>query len=208
MKRRLFAVICTLLLVSSFSFGQAVIQARWIKGKFTEILKWEVQFLMKELSAAPSATTGYGTIYTKSSDGLLYYKTSAGVEHGLTVATSIGDYLDLPEISEPGTPASTELRLWVEDFHGFSLYSWKDDGAMVRRMADSIFIAVNNTGSTIPANSAVYAAGNDLDPLPAAVEIALAKGVSCRWATWKMSTPLRSRLPTRFMSRLRLLVRL
>jgi hypothetical protein len=45
-------------------------------------------------------------------------------------------------------------------------------------MSDSIFIGVNNTGSTIPAYSAVYAAGNDLDPLPAAVEIALAKADS------------------------------
>jgi len=87
-------------------------------------------------------------------------------------------YVDLPEISEPATCDANELRLWVEPFHGFSMFSYKDDGGMVRRIGDNVYVGVNNTGSTIPANTAVYAAGNDLDPLPAAVELAPAKADS------------------------------
>jgi hypothetical protein len=177
MKKTLFALFLCLFLVSTLS--AQFIHPAWIKsGEIAKIIKFKYQILLKELAAAPTEVTGYGSLYIKSSDGLPYFKTGAGVEHGLATAVSIGDYLDLPEIAEPGTPAATELRLWTEDFHGFSLFSWKDDAGMVRRMSDSIFIGVNNTGSSIPAYSAVYAAGNDLDPLPAAVEIALAKADS------------------------------
>ena len=173
MKKKLTALLCAFFLVGVFGFGQ--VSDKWLKKPFVEVLELNKQLLFKELAAAPDETVGWGTAYVKSADGLLYFKTSAGVEHNLASATSVGDYLDLPEISEPGTPDATELRLWVQDFHGFSLYSYKDDGGMVRRVGDNVYIGVNNTGSTIPANSAVYSAGNDLDPLPAAVELALAK---------------------------------
>jgi len=176
MKKKRIIIAVAVLFLATLAYSQ--FKAKWIEGEFESVLKFAKQVLFKELAAAPSATTSYGTLYVKSSDGLPYFKTSAGVEHGLAVAVSIGDYIDLPEISEPGTPDSTELRLWVEDFHGYSLYSYKDDAGMVRRIGDNVYIGVNNTVSTIPANTAVYAAGNDLDPLPAAVELAPAKADS------------------------------
>ena len=170
MKKKLSILIICLLFFSVEAVAQLRLPSHFIK--FTR------EMLIKEMQTAPSATPHYGTFYVKSSDGLPYFKTSAGVEHSLALAVSIGNYLDLPEISEPGTPDSAELRLWVQDFHGFSLYSYKDDGGMVRRVGDNVYVGVNNTGSTIPANTAVYAAGNDIDPLPAAVELAPAKADS------------------------------
>ena len=169
MRKKLSVLIICLLLFSVQVFAQLHLPPRFLKIP---------EILLKERATAPSASSHYGTIYVKESDGLPYFKTSAGVEHGMALAVSVGDYLDLPEISEPGTPDATELRLWVQDFHGFSLYSYKDDGGMVRRVGDNVYIGVNNTGSTIPANSAVYSVGNDLDPLPAAVELAPAKSDS------------------------------
>jgi len=71
------ALLGVFLLLSSVSFGQ--IQARWVKGKFTSVLKFEKQFLLKEITA-PSETSGYGTLYVKSSDGDLYYKDDEGNE--------------------------------------------------------------------------------------------------------------------------------
>ena len=169
MRKKLSVLIICLLFFSVQVFAQLHFPPRFLKIP---------EILLKERTTAPSASSHYGTFYVKAADGLPYFKTSAGVEHGLAMAVSVGDYLDLPEISEPGTPDATELRLWVQDFHGFSLYSYKDDGGMVRRVGDNVYIGVNNTGSTIPANSGVYSAGNDLDPLPAAVELALAKSDS------------------------------
>jgi len=166
MRKKLSVLIICLLFFSVQVFAQLHFPPRFLKIP---------EILLKERTTAPSASSHYGTFYVKAADGLPYFKTSAGVEHGLAMAVSVGDYLDLPEISEPGTPDATELRLWVQDFHGFSLYSYKDDGGMVRRVGDNVYIGVNNTGSTIPALTAVYAAGNDLDPLPAAVELAPAK---------------------------------
>ena len=44
---------------------------------------------MWEQSAAPTEISGYGVLYTKASDGRLYYKTDAGVEY--TVGPASGD---------------------------------------------------------------------------------------------------------------------
>lgn len=46
--------------------------------------------LLSEQSSAPSATSGYGKVYTKTSDGNLYYKDDAGTETQLTGSGSTG----------------------------------------------------------------------------------------------------------------------
>ncbi len=40
--------------------------------------------LLEEQGSAPSATSGVGKVYVKSSDGLLYFKDDAGVEYLLS----------------------------------------------------------------------------------------------------------------------------
>jgi hypothetical protein len=76
----------------------------------------------------------------------------------------LGGFLDWREITPPATPAANNLRLYVEDFHGFSFYSFIDDTGMVRKIVrDSVFVAKNETGTSIPAFRAVYSAGGAVD---------------------------------------------
>jgi hypothetical protein len=73
-------------------------------------------------------------------------------------------YMDLPEIATPAAPAANHMRLFTEDFHGFTFYSFKDAGGMVRRLVrDSVFVGYNGTGSTIAAGRIVYASGATAD---------------------------------------------
>jgi hypothetical protein len=84
-------------------------------------------------------------------------------------------YLDLLEITVPGSPAANKLRLFVEDYKGFSFFSFKDSGGMVRKIVrDSVFVGKNVTASTIALGRIVYASGSDED-VPT---IALAKADS------------------------------
>ena len=105
---------------------------------------------------------GFGTApYNDSGTGTIYKEPA--------------NYLDLPEIAEPGNPTTNNLRLFVLEDNGFSVLSFKDDGGMVRQfMRDSIFIGYNDTGSTIAADRIVYAAGST-DGVP---KVALAKADS------------------------------
>jgi hypothetical protein len=84
-------------------------------------------------------------------------------------------YMDLPEIAAPAAPAADHMRLFVEDVHGFSFYSFRDAGGMTRKIVrDSVFVAYNDSGSTIAASRIVYASGATAD-VPT---IALAKADS------------------------------
>jgi len=105
---------------------------------------------------------GFGTApYNDSGTGTIYKEPA--------------NYIDLPEIAEPGNPTTNNLRLFVLEDNGFSVLSFKDDGGMVRQfMRDSVFIAYNDTGDTIAANRAVYASGST-DGVPT---LALAKADS------------------------------
>jgi hypothetical protein len=83
--------------------------------------------------------------------------------------------MDLPEIAPPAAPAADHMRLFVEDVHGFSFYSFRDAGGMTRKIVrDSVFVGYNNSGSTIAASRIVYASGATAD-VPT---IALAKADS------------------------------
>ena len=90
MKKKLTILLCVIFVMGTFGFGQ--LSDKWIKKPFTEILELNKQLLVKELASAPSATTGYGTIYVKSADGLLYFKTGAGVESDLTAGAGSDNY--------------------------------------------------------------------------------------------------------------------
>jgi hypothetical protein len=71
-------------------------------------------------------------------------------------------YLDMPEITAPGTPRTNKLRLYNEAIKGFSFFKFIDDTGMKRALVrDSVIPVKNTTGSTIAANRIVYAAGSE-----------------------------------------------
>ena len=71
------------------------------------------------------------------------------------------NYIDINETTPPANPAANVLRIYVEDFKGFSFYSFRDSTGMVRKLVrDSVFVGKNVTGDTIPASRAVYASGS------------------------------------------------
>jgi len=73
-------------------------------------------------------------------------------------------HIDISEVAPPANPAADRLRLYVEDFHGFPFYSFRDATGMVRKIVrDSVFVAKNESGSDIAANQAVYATGGAVD---------------------------------------------
>lgn len=68
-------------------------------------------------------------------------------------------YVDLIEIAPPGLPAANNLRLYVEDFKGFSFFSFVDDTGMRRKIVrDSVF--VGRAAEILTAGQAVYASGS------------------------------------------------
>ena len=86
MKKKLTALLCAVFLVATFGFGQ--VRDKWLTKPFTEILELNKQLLVKELSSAPSHTSGWGTFYVLSSDGLAYFKDASGNAYDLTAAAS------------------------------------------------------------------------------------------------------------------------
>lgn len=71
------------------------------------------------------------------------------------------DYIDIAEHAAPGTPAADTLRIYNEDYHGFSFLYQKDDGGMIRRFVrDSVFVVRNDSGVQIVIGTPVYATGS------------------------------------------------
>ncbi len=70
-------------------------------------------------------------------------------------------YVDkLEQVTAPSTPPNNTLRLFVEDVHGFSFYSFLDDTGMTRKIVrDSVFVGKAN-GTAISLGQAVYACGS------------------------------------------------
>lgn len=69
--------------------------------------------------------------------------------------------LDMVEDVVPATPSANNLRLFVEDFKGFSFFSFIDDTGMVRKIVrDSVFVGKNDTLSSIAVGKLVYANGS------------------------------------------------
>lgn len=60
-----------------------------------------------ETSAPGTPSSGYGAIYAKSSDNLLYYKTDGGVEYNLTSGGGSVDYIHIEEQQTSGTQGGT-----------------------------------------------------------------------------------------------------
>jgi photosystem II stability/assembly factor-like uncharacterized protein len=99
-----------------------------------------------------------------SDGGAFSFTTTGTVTFNQSIAStnlSLSGYIDLAEISEPSTPAANNLRLYVEDREGFSVYKYLDSGGMKREvLRDSMILVYNNSGDTIVANRVVYASGN------------------------------------------------
>lgn len=57
--------------------GLTAAEILWVQTGNTGVL------LLKEQASAPSATAGYGKLYTKQSDSSLYFLDDSGVEHAL-----------------------------------------------------------------------------------------------------------------------------
>lgn len=131
MKKRIFAIFLCLFLVSGLSFGQ--VKAQWVKGKFTKILKFNKQFLIKELSSAPSHTSGYGTLYVLSADGDLYFKDDAGNTTNLgTISASVAtSLLDASAAVDIQTNAVYDVNFWDTIASGnpsINIYGWNTAG--------------------------------------------------------------------------------
>lgn len=81
-----------------------------------------------------------------------------------TVAGSwkFASYIDLGEIAPPGVAGADTLRLYVEDYKGFSFPAVTDSGGMRRKLLrDSVF--VGKAAENIALGQAVYASGSDTD---------------------------------------------
>ena len=124
---------------------------------------------------------------THRDDGDVYYAT----DHNDTIdqiklkATSASPdfslFIDIDQAALPASPSADKLRLMVQDIHGYSQLTTKDEYGMIRRIGrDSVFIALNGSGATVAAFKAVYvvagagdvpsiglAKANDLNTMPA-----------------------------------------
>lgn len=96
------------------------------------------------------------------------YVTATDATHVLTDGTRpFTAHIELTETTVPASPANTAVRVYAEDFHGFSLLSYVDSTGMVRRLArDATLVGRNTTGSTIAAGSPVYARTSPTGSVP------------------------------------------
>jgi hypothetical protein len=77
---------------------------------------------------------------------------------------TLGGALNMTSISDPGTPATDSVNIFIEDVHGYSFMKYKDDTGMIRQfIRDSMILVYNDSGSSIAANRVVYASGNFVD---------------------------------------------
>ncbi|MFA5378501.1 MAG: hypothetical protein WC455_22295 [Dehalococcoidia bacterium] len=75
------------------------------------------------------------------------------------VNMSLSGYLDMVEIAAPATPAANTLRLYAEDFKGFTFFNFIDSTGMVRKIVrDSVF--VGKATVNIAVGQVVYADGS------------------------------------------------
>ena len=84
--------------------------------------------------------------------------------NNVTATNATFEYVDKLERAAPSNPPADTLRLYVEDYHGFSFYKFLDSTGMKRSLVrDSVILVKNIRGSTIAANRIVYATGSDDD---------------------------------------------
>lgn len=70
-------------------------------------------------------------------------------------------YIDFVETAPPANPLPNTARIYTEDSKGFTLFSFRDSGGMVRKIVrDSVIIGKNTTGSPIPSMQPVYCSGS------------------------------------------------
>jgi hypothetical protein len=107
------------------------------------------------ISASYSANGGSGTnFWTGSGDAI-----SREGDVQITGSMKLLGELDWFEETPPDIPAPNSLRLYVEDYKGFSFFSFIDDSGMRRKIVrDSVFVA--KASASIPAYRIVYAAGS------------------------------------------------
>jgi hypothetical protein len=161
-------LISLLLILSSIAQARREPSSLYIKERAaarTDYAAWGQWWVLNANPNEPWFTDGDGTDYEFALQNTS--PTFAGLK-----CTS---FLDIAEHATPDTPASGILRLYTEDYKGFSFFSFKDDTGMERKIVrDSVFVGKNVTGSAIALGRIVYATGN-ADDVPT---IALAKADS------------------------------
>lgn len=117
---------------------------------------------------APTAATDHGGLTGLTDDDHTQYIKADGTR-------AFSAYVDMGEAAVPASPAANVLRLYTENYKGFSFLSFKDSTGMERKIVrDSVFVGKNDTISTIAKARIVYASGSS-DDVPT---IALAKADS------------------------------
>jgi hypothetical protein len=76
-------------------------------------------------------------------------------------------------------PPNNTLRLYVENFKGFSVYKYQDSGGMIRELVrDSVFVVKRVASANVSMMTAVYACASTGDEVPV---ICLAKASNISW---------------------------
>jgi len=128
------------------------------------------------------------------------------------------NWLDLLEITPPATPPANVIRIYNEDFKGFSFLNFIDDRGMVRKIVrDSVFVGKNDTLAIIPEDQPYmrrevrgmcprsrWLRQINYPPCrrlasPSKILQSELLGASCRSAYWRTSTPMRLQKAMSFM---------
>ena len=93
-KALLVLTLCTAFFLSSANLAVGQIPSIYPLSIFLEKAVFEKWLELKELSAAPSHSSGYGKVYVLSSDGHLYSKDASGSATDITAGASVPIFYD------------------------------------------------------------------------------------------------------------------
>ncbi len=103
------------------------------------IVAWEGGVLRLLETSAPTQISGYGLLYVKSSDSLLYFKDDSGTEYSLTAATT-------PTVITVAD--TTDATCWIAMFNDATGdLAPKTDGALTYNAATGALTAVSFVGN-------------------------------------------------------------
>jgi len=82
------------------------------------------------------------------------------IDKNINAYSGIFNWIDkIEQTTDPSTPPTNTLRLYVEEIEGFSFFKYIDDTGMKRALVrDSVILVKNTRGSTIAANRIVWLA--------------------------------------------------
>jgi len=90
------------------SSGLTAGEVLWVQSGNAGVVK------LGNISATPGTIAGVGQIYTKISDGLLYYLSGAGVEYNLTTGGGGGVTVTSPSINGTNVYVNAVLAKWID----------------------------------------------------------------------------------------------